>query len=361
MESAALRRYVTGESDAAERRRVEAWAAESGERRRYLAAMRELYQRGAAEERDEAAAAWARIAARMEPPATPAEKTPAYVAPWEAPAVRVDVRQRRPPRVLAGAFESRRRWPSLIGVAATLLVLIGGGTLVLYNQPEVTAPAAPAVAMRQIATAKGQRAEIQLSDGSRVILGVDSRLRFPEQFGGEARDLHLEGTAYFDVAHDDARPFLVHTANAVTQDIGTKFVVTAYPETGATQVVVTEGAVALGATDTPAAERVVLTEGRLGRLASADSAPTVRTVDPAPYIAWTRGELVFRDAPLSEVVAELRRWYDRDIRLGDPSLGDVPLTASFVVESFQEAVEVVATVAPVRVVREGRTVTLHRR
>ncbi len=362
LELAVLRRYVSGQSDAAERRRVEAWAAEAAERRRYLAAMRELFEHGpAAAEVHETAAAWRQVAARMEPPSASSAGAPAYVAPWDGPAVRVDVRRRQPPRILAGAFAERGRWRALLTTAAALVLTLGGGTLLLRARLHTVA-SAPVVSMRQIATAKGQRAELQLGDGSRVVLGVASRLRFPSKFeASSSRELYLEGTAYFDVVHDATRPFLVHTANAVTEDIGTRFVVTAYPESHSTQVVVADGAVALGAARASHAARVVLTRGHLGRLASADSAPSVRAVDPTPYSAWMRGELVFRDAPLSDVVAELQRWYDVGVQLGDPSLRDVPLTASFTAESFHEALAVVTTVLPLRAVRHGATVTLYRR
>jgi len=357
LELAALRRYIAGQSDGAEQRRVHAWAAEKASRRRYLAAMRRLYERSPAGEREETAAMWTRIAERMErPPARPAD-TPAYVAPWEQPVVHVDVR-RRPPRVLAGGFVPPVRWPVLVGTAAALAAMVGGGTVLLRTRPHSASVAA--VEMRQIATAKGQRAELRLSDGTRVVLGVDSRLQFPSAFGTGSRDLRLDGTAYFDVVHDAARPFVVHTTDAILEDIGTQFVVTAYAEQRATRVVVSGGAVALEGVRSPAG-RVVLTKGQLGELTSPDGAPRVRAVDPARYSAWMRGELVLQDTPLSEVAAELGRWYDGEVRLGDSSLADVPLSASFTAESFSEAITVITAVAPVRAEWRGRSVTLYRR
>src|SRR5690349_14454751 len=130
LELAILRRYVTGRSDATERRRVEAWAAESADRRRYLASMRQLYERGPVDERDETAAMWGRIADRMEPPVAGEADVPAYVAPWEAPAVRVDVR-RRAPRVIGGVFAPRRQWSVLLAAAAALVITVGSGILAL--------------------------------------------------------------------------------------------------------------------------------------------------------------------------------------------------------------------------------------
>jgi len=178
------------------------------------------------------------------------------------------------------------------------------------------------------------------------------------------REVYLDGTAYFDVVHDSLRPFVVRTANAVARDVGTRFVVSAYPDAHATRVVVRDGAVAFGRDSRAHASRmenVLLTGGHLGQLRAGDSAVTTRRVDPALYTAWMQGDLVFQDTPLVDVVAELRRWYDVDVRLGDPSLSDVPISASFAVESFHEALSVVTTVLPLRVVRRGNVVTLYRR
>ena len=215
--------------------------------------------------------------------------------------------------------------------------------------------------MRLIATAKGQRAEIRLADGSRVVLGVDSRLHVASDFGDSARDLYLDGTAYFDVVHDSTRPLRIHTSNAVTEDVGTRFVVTAYRASGSTQVVVESGTVTMRPVRVASASRVELTAGDMGRLAPNEAVPAVRVVDTAAYTAWMRGRLDFRDAPLSDVVAELRRWYDVDVRIGDASLGAMPLSASFDAESFRQALLVVTTVLPVRASRHGDVVTLYHR
>lgn len=214
--------------------------------------------------------------------------------------------------------------------------------------------------MRVVATSRGQRAQIQLDDGTQVILGVDSRIRIGRDFGVKTRDVYLDGAAYFHVAHADATPFEVHTANAVTRDVGTRFVVRAYPEDNRTAVVVTEGSVALQSTN--GAERpTLLTRDDLGVLIAGQSAASVSVVDPARYTAWMRGQLVFRDTPLQGVVRELDRWYDADVELGDSSLVNVPLSASFEVESLAEAIATITTVLPLRAERRGRVVRLYRR
>jgi len=363
METAVLRRYIVGKCTPEELRRVSSWAAESAERQRYLRALAALYHRADPGDARSAAEAWTRVAARMSPPE--ASDNHAYVAPWEEPAARVGVTQRRRARVLGGAFGAGRRgWPLLAIAAAVVFAAVGLNatltTVAAHRHPAVR----HAPAMREIVTATGQRAEVRLDDGSRVTLGVASRLRLPSDFGVHTRDVYLDGTAYFDVVHDATRPFVVRTANAEARDVGTRFVVSAYRDARTTQVVVRDGAVALEPTTrgrTRHRGAVLLTGGHLGQLRAGDSVVATRSVDPTLYTAWMQGDLVFQDTPLAEAVAELRRWYDVDVRLGDPSLGDMPISASFAVESFNEALSVVTTVLPLRAVRRGNVVTLYRR
>src|SRR5207253_457823 len=87
---------------------------------------------------------------------------------------------------------------------------------------------APPVPAREYVTAPGQRLAVSFSDGSRVLLGVASRLRVPRDYGVRTRAVELEGEAYFVVRHDPAHPFLVRTAHGTTEDLGTEFDVRAY-------------------------------------------------------------------------------------------------------------------------------------
>ena len=104
--------------------------------------------------------------------------------------------------------------------------------------------------MREIATTRGQQATLDLADGTRVTLAADSKLRIPPSFGRAGtdgvrrRDVELQGEL-FDVVHNTTRPFVVHTTTAVTKDVGTSFVISAYPEAHMTEVVVVSGSVGL--------------------------------------------------------------------------------------------------------------------
>jgi transmembrane sensor len=167
--------------------------------------------------------------------------------------------------------------------------------------------------------------------------------------------VYLEGQAYFDVKHDSARPFEVRTAAGVARDIGTQFVVRAYPETRGMRVAVAEGVAALGAPS--AAPLLTLVEGDLGNLDSAGVATLSRGANLRPYLAWAEGTLVFDGARLGDALTELGRWYDLEIRLADPSLAERRLTATFTNEPAPQVLERIARVLRLEVRQSGRVVT----
>src|SRR5690349_5983425 len=127
------------------------------------------------------------------------------------------------------------RWRVAVGaIAASLILAVGAALWLRHDDTPTQAAAEPAA--REFATGRGQRATIRLVDGSRVELGYASTLRV-RQIDGGRRELFLEGEAVFDVVHDESRPFIVHAANATTEDLGTVFSVRAYPGDSAVRVV----------------------------------------------------------------------------------------------------------------------------
>jgi ferric-dicitrate binding protein FerR (iron transport regulator) len=215
------------------------------------------------------------------------------------------------------------------------------------------------VALRTVATKNAQRASLTLVDGSTVILAPASRLRYASDFGTNTRDVYLEGEAYFDVVHDGDHAFAVHTATAITKDLGTSFSVHAYASDTTVRVVVAEGSVELRADHLPSGRRgAVLTAGQLGRLASDGTALVQPAADVSRYLAWTRGRLVFDDTPLGEAVPQLERWYDIELRLADPSLARLSLTGSYKDEPIAEVIQNIALALNLRVEHHGGTIFL---
>jgi transmembrane sensor len=336
-----LDRYVAGRASPDEMAALAAWVNADPELRALAAAMSAAARPSGAERpRWDVRSGWARLRRRMAAP-------PLHLLSDGVHGAGLSI-FRRASRTL---FPPRR----LLTTAAALLV-VATGSLLMYERWR----AAP-VPLRGFATRRSQTAVLDLPDGSRVMLGPASNLRLPADTRalrtGGARDVYLEGEAYLEVKHDVARPFRVHTAVGVVEDVGTAFLVSAYPEAQGIRVVVATGSVALYR-PVAAARRplVTLAHGDLAELAASGVATVTHGVNVTPYIAWTQGNLAFDGARLDDVVPALDRWYDVEIRLSDRSLAERRLTATFRRESLSQVLELLALSLDVRIEREGRTV-----
>jgi ferric-dicitrate binding protein FerR (iron transport regulator) len=329
-------RYLAGDLPPAEQERFERWLAERPERAAQAAAFRravdELSSDVSAEERE---AMWAGIAERTGV-ALPARPT---AQPASAP---------------EPAARPRRRRPQYLAAAAAVAAAVGA-TLVTRAWIGRAAPVEHAEE-RVVTVPRAQQARFRLPDGTAVLLGGGSTLRHPRSFGAASREVVLEGEAYFTVEHDAQRPFRVHAGDLVATDLGTEFLVRAYPEDGRGRVVVRSGEVAVSAAGAGAAQGLVVRPGELGRL-DAGGAPVVEQADTAAYFAWTRGLLIFDATPLREALPQLSRWYDLDFRLSDTSLGSVPLSGTLDHTLTDDRLELIAGSLGLRQTRSGRVVT----
>lgn len=303
-----IARVLADEATAADGAELARWLAGDGARGGQLEQLRAIWQEaGGARLAWDTSALQQRIVHALETKVVPiraeqrARRFGTALAPWAA------------------------RWWSWVPLAAALVIAVAGVTVWRLAARGTAPVAAVNRVLTELATRRGQRAELRLSDGTRITLGVDSRLRYPEAIAaGKSRDVYLEGEAYFEVARDTLRPFRVHAGDATASVLGTRFGVRAFAEDRGVQVVVAEGRVALGRR----AAEVVLARGDLGEL-EGGGVPAVRHgVEVSDYLAWVDGRLVFTDTPVGEVVRRLSRWYDLDIWVGDSLLARDPYTVS---------------------------------
>lgn len=255
-------------------------------------------------------------------------------------------------RHLFAHLPSRRRRPGWKPIAYTTLAagLVVAGVVRVARQDPAPTPQPPP---ETFATANRERAELRLSDGTRVRLAPASRVQVAADYGEQQRVVYLEGEGYFEVKHDASRPFAVYAGNAVTRDLGTDFAVRSYAEDRGVRVVVRNGAVAMSGVGR-------LGAGDVGRLAIDGTSSVTRGVDVKSLLAWLDGRLVFHDAPLATVLAELRRWHDADVQLTDPALGTLPFTGVLTDASFRSSINLVAATLGLRVRHTGNRVTLDR-
>jgi transmembrane sensor len=245
-------------------------------------------------------------------------------------------------------------------IAASVLLLVAAALLRagLFGGGSHSPVASTAVERVEFVSGPGERRTIGLSDGTRITLAPGSVLRAqnPLTTGTGTREVQLEGHGYFAVTPDAAHPFVVRTARAVTRVLGTEFDVRAYPETGATEVVVRSGRVALSPPSEAEAQTRVLTSGDRGTVEPGGEVRVENGLDTSDATAWTQGRLVFRAAPASEVVAELERWYGLRIQLTDPAMGERRITAVFTNEPVDLMLQTMADLLRARWQRADREV-----
>lgn len=169
----------------------------------------------------------------------------------------------------------------------------------------------------------GAENTINLSDGTRIHLNSDSRLIYPERFIGKQRIVFLEGEAYFDVAHDAERPFIVQTRMGDIQVLGTSFNVNIYPENTACYATLVKGKIAI---TVPGKDKVTLNPNEQAVITHQNI--TKKTVDVNDYAGWIKGFYIFKNKKLKEIMRTFERWYNIKVVYDDPSLSSITYTGS---------------------------------
>lgn len=196
----------------------------------------------------------------------------------------------------------------------------------------------------EIVSPHGARTKFQLPDGTQGWLNSGSSLKYANNFLSE-RKISLIGEAWFEVAHNARKPFVVHTKVLDVQVLGTKFNVTAFPDENVTEVVLQEGKVnvsgykGLYKLDMKPDEKFTYDK----KLQSG----TIQEVKASQFSAWKDGLLVFRNEPLAEVLKRVSRWYNVDIVLNDPKLENVRYRATFQEEQVEEVIRLISLTAPI--------------
>lgn len=150
---------------------------------------------------------------------------------------------------------------------------------------------------------------LALSDGTRVWLNSESSLRYPTAFSGDSRDVEITGEAYFEVAHNAARPFRVKKGGATVIVLGTHFNVNAYDDEGILRVTLLEGSVQVSANHNsvnvkPNEQAVV----RSGSPLTIDHSPDIEQV-----MAWKNGFFRFNNTSIESIMKQVERWYDVEV------------------------------------------------
>lgn len=187
-------------------------------------------------------------------------------------------------------------------------VSYGDGSLIMESEI-LTQRQSERPHMLLLTTPNGGEYQVTLPDGTKVWINAASSLKYPSAFVGNTREVELVGEAYFEVAHDSKRAFIVHSRGQEIEVLGTAFNLSAYPDEHSSYTTLVNGNVRL--TALPSNQSVELLPHQQGIIR--DASIRKQDVDVAPFIAWKEGYFHFDNTTLSDMMGMMVRWYDIEV------------------------------------------------
>ena len=204
---------------------------------------------------------------------------------------------------------------------------------------------------------RGGEYDLVLEDGTRVWLNADSRLKYPVVFPGSERRVMLEGEAYFEVARDTNRPFLVDTGVQSLRVLGTAFNVCAYPDEPDIYTTLVHGSVALSTGGQ--GHECVLVPGEQAVCHVHNGSFTVGKVDVSQVAAWKKGLFVFENQNLEQIMLKLARWYNVTVFFRNEAAKTIEFRGNLPKYSnFRSVLQVIEKSSYVKFDVKGKTVTV---
>lgn len=183
-----------------------------------------------------------------------------------------------------------------------------GQIVYLANSLSANGDNSTEMAYNTISTPRGGQWRLSLPDGSRVWLNAASSITFPTTFTGTNRTVKITGEAYFEIAHNATKPFIVTTKSQTIQDIGTHFNINAYDDESSIRTTLVEGSIKVSnitgsAILIPGQQSIVQNENKI----------VVKRADIDEAIAWKSGRFHFDHSDIPTIMREFSRWYNVDI------------------------------------------------
>lgn len=290
------------------------------------------------------------------------------------------------PAAIGTAQAKKIKWPLTAGMALAVAACVAAG-LFFYK------PAAPSgiVASRapayrsEVSTKYGSRTKLVLPDGTQVWLNAGSRLTYDKAFGTATREVALTGEAYFDVAKNAARPFVIHAPGFNIKVLGTAFNVRSFPGEKKSETSLIRGSIEVTFSDRPA-EKIVLKPNEKLVIANEDlsggkaAAPMVNkkeSIPPEPLVAvshltyepsdstivetsWMANKLIFRSESFEDLAPRMERWYGVHISFASEDLKKKRFTGTFENETIQQALKALQYSWPFRYTISKQEILLSR-
>lgn len=285
--------YLSGESTLAEKQELMEWIAQSPANKKHFEENQRIW-----------------------------EKSHSYFSAADVVADQLKIKDRIIQQLASQPKEiSLTRWIYRVAAILALPIMLaigwyaGSGASRETSMCEVTAP-------------KGQISKCVLADGTQIWLNAGSTLKYEPTLSGKIREVKLDGEAYFKVAKNKHKPFVVTTKYAQVKVLGTVFNLKAYSDDNHVETTLEEGSVEFSLNGS-VAEPVELKPGEQIVFNTSDQKLTMSKVETYLHTAWKDGKYVFKDADLKTIITELERLYDVRIHLENDSLKQLHFRGMF--------------------------------
>ncbi|MFY0651705.1 MAG: FecR domain-containing protein [Cyclobacteriaceae bacterium] len=245
-----------------------------------------------------------------------------------------------------------------MAAAAVVAGILVAFAMLMFNTEDNTKEAS--IALINKTCPAGQKSTITLTDGTRVKLNANSKLTFPETFSDGSREVILEGEAFFEVARDPSKPFVITSGDLKTTVLGTSFNIKAYPELNDIKVAVITGKVAVESNSTNQAQsKVTLLPNEMALYSKLSKELSMGSYTSLEELAWKDGVLIFKNQSINEIATELAKWYGVTFVFDKKLNFDKDYTGSFDNKSLEEVLTGIGFVFDFEFEIDNKVVTLN--
>jgi transmembrane sensor len=314
-----ITRYLSGEASDEERLQLEQWMDESETNKKYFGDIRFVHDMAVASHRIvkvDIEKAWGDVKKQMKPSAK-GKSVP---------------------------FVKMKFSTSLLLRIAAMFIIVSGLSFLIYKTYLSSSGKANNT---HIIASTVSSLNCKLSDSTRVILSKHSKITYNSKYGIKQREVTLSGEAYFNVFHNDVKPFIVKAEEVLIKDLGTSFIIKAFPDSSSIEVSVESGEVMFYTTNN---RGIRLFHGETGVYEKASK--TFRKYETASKIVPGNNRfLSFQNDRLADVIEQLNSVYQTNIRLSNDSLGRCKITVTFNNENINFIVGIIAETLSLQVVK----------
>lgn len=241
---------------------------------------------------------------------------------------------------LAAQSNIRLQFNKWMRVAAIFILPILTAAGMYFYMSKTDSSTAPLV----IAVERGQKANITLPDGSKVWLNSQSKLTYSDNFNVKKRELQLDGEAYFEVAHNPNKPFIVHGNDIAVEALGTAFGVKAYSEDNLISSILMRGKVRV---TTPDGDEILMPNDRISYDKTTHKKAKNTVTNATDFTGWIHNELRFENESLGDIAKSIQRIYNVEIIFASEQLRNQRYTGTVNNNSLESVLNIIALTSPV--------------